>query len=288
MSLKDYYKIAKPGMVYGNLIPLVGGFALGSGGDVHGGLFAATIVGSALGMASGCVFNNWVDHDIDAKMSRTKHRALAAGRLSRRTAFIYGAVLGLLGCVVFALRVNLTALIAGEIGFFFYVVMYSMWWKRTSPWGTAVGSVAGAMPPVVGYLAATGKFDLVAAILFVTMVAWQMPHFFAIAIRHRDDYAAAGIPVLPVVRGTRATKAQMFVYLAVFAFSAPLLAVIGNAGRIYFYVALAAGLAWLALGATGFRLDEKQADLAWARNMFVASLFVIVSLFAAMTISAIV
>lgn len=288
MSLKDYYKIAKPGMIYGNMIPLVGGFALASAGDVRSGLFFTTIAGSALGMASGCVFNNWVDHDIDAKMSRTKSRAVAAGRVSRRAAFVYGSVLGLLGCAVFALRVNLAALAVGAVGFFFYVVMYSMVWKRRSPWGTAVGSVAGAMPPVVGYVAASGKVDIVAVILFVMMVAWQMPHFFAIAIRHADDYRAAGIPVLPVVRGTRATKAQMFVYLAVFAFSAPLLAVIGDAGPAYFAVALVAGLAWLALGVTGFRVDEPKADLAWARTMFLASLVVIVSLFGAMTFSAIV
>ena len=163
-----------------------------------------------------------------------------------------------------------------------------MWWKRRSPWGTVVGSVSGAMPPVVGYVAATGRVDLVAVILFVIMVAWQMPHFFAIAIRHAKDYAAAGIPVLPLVHGMRATKAQMFVYVAVFTFTAPLLAVYGNAGPAYLAVVLAVGLAWLALGATGFRVDSEKGNLAWARNMFVASLVVVVALFASMTISAIV
>src|SRR5512135_3581416 len=130
MSLKDYCRLAKPGMVYGNLIPVIGGFALASRGDVRLGLFAATIVGAILGMASACVCNNAIDHDVDAKMRRTKHRAVAAGRISRRSALVYGMALGIAGAAVYALGVNFAAIAVGAVGFFFYVFMYSMWWKR--------------------------------------------------------------------------------------------------------------------------------------------------------------
>lgn len=290
MSIKSYYELAKPGMVYGNAIPLVSGFVLASGRDLHPGAFLATLVGASLGMASGCVCNNYVDRDIDAKMRRTKHRAVASGRISGRAALAYGAALGIAGAAVLTLGANVAATAVGAVGFFFYVFMYSMWWKRRSPMGAAFGSVAGAMPPVVGYVAASGKIDVVAAILFATMVAWQMPHFFAIAIRHADDYAAAKIPALPLVRGIRATKMQTALYIAAFIVVAPLLSVFGHAGRAYFAVTLLAGVAWLGLGLWGFRIPDgdKDANGAWAREMFIASLVVMIALFLTMAYASVV
>ena len=287
-SLKAYYGIAKPGMVYGNAIPFIGGFALAARGDFRPPVFLAALAGLSLVMASGCVFNNLIDRDIDAKMGRTKDRALASGRVPARSAAVYGLILGLAGFGLLASFVNLAALAAAALGFFFYVFMYSLWWKRRSPLGTAVGSVAGAMPPVVGYAAASGRIDLAAFLLFAIMAAWQMPHFFAIAIRRKDDYAAAGVPVLPLVKGVRATKRQTLVYIVAFTVLASSLTLFGYCGYAYLAVALALSLAWLALCLAGFRIPEGDARNAqWARRMFFFSLLVMIALFAAIALSAV-
>lgn len=289
MSLKNYYEIAKPRLVYGNLVPLISGYILATGGMVRFWPFAAALVGASFGMASGCVFNNVIDQDIDAKMRRTRHRAVPAGHISSMAALIYGAVLGAVGLVIMVRYVNLVATAVGALGFFFYVFMYSMWWKRRSTLGTAVGSVAGAVPPVVGYAAASGKIDAAAIILFAAMVAWQMPHFFAIAIIHADDYSAAGIPTLPIVRGMRSARTQMLLYIVAFVILSSLLTAFGYAGYAYLAIVLALGFAWLALCLTGFRIgiEDDKANVAWARKMFVSSLVVMVGLFVTIAVTSV-
>lgn len=293
MSIKNYYKIAKPGMVYGNAITVIGGFILASGGIIRMWSFVAALVGISLVIASGCVFNNYIDRDIDAKMERTKSRPLVTGRISERNAFIYGAVLGLIGFFVLVLYTNLLATVIAALGFFFYVFMYSMWFKRRTMYATLIGSIAGAVPPVVGYAATSGRIDAAAVILFAIMVVWQMPHFFAIAIRGADEYAAAKILAMPVVRGVRATKIQMFFYIIAFIVIAPFLSIFGYTGRAYLSVALLLGFAWLALCLQGFRFPDtptgtvSAANVRWAREMFLASLIVLVVLFSTMAVGAI-
>ncbi|HVO28499.1 MAG TPA: heme o synthase [Candidatus Paceibacterota bacterium] len=282
--VKEYYSLAKTGLVLGNVISVVGGFALGSPGAIDPGRLLATAAGIALVMASGCVFNNYLDRDIDAKMPRTKDRALAAGRVSPRAALWYGTALGFAGFLILAAWTNLLAADVAFLGFLVYVWAYTQWSKRQSPAGTFIGAIAGATPPVVGYAAAGGRLDIAALLLFLILVLWQLPHFFAIAIRRREEYAAAGIPVLPVARGVAATKIVMLASVGGFTVVAPLLAPPGYAGLPYFWTAVLLGLGWLAAGLFGIRAaDEKR----WARTMFVISLAVLVLLFAAMTASAI-
>ncbi len=289
MQMRKYVEIMKPGIVFGNVIPVVSGYLLAArGGDLRWGAFAATLAGSALGIASACVFNNVIDREADARMERTKHRAIVKGHVSVPAALVFGSVLGFLGSAILFLAAGFAPLAAGAVGFFFYIFMYSMWWKPRSPIGTAMGSVAGAMPPVVGYVAARGGFDLMSVVLFGIMVAWQMPHFFAIAIRRKDEYAAARFPVLPVVRGVRATKVQMLLYIAAFTLLAPLPAVIGGAGTAYLVVSLLLGVSWLALCLEGFRIPEGgKKEIAWARGMFDLSLAVMIALFATMALAAV-
>lgn len=290
MSLRNYYEIAKPRMVYGNLVPLISGYVLATGGVVRFWPFVATLVGSALGMASGCVFNNVIDQDIDAKMRRTKNRAVPAGHISSTAALVYATALGAAGFTILVVYVNPVAMAVGALGFFFYVFMYSMWWKRRSTLGTAMGSVAGAVPPVVGYVAATGKIDTAAVVIFAMMVAWQMPHFFAIAIRHADDYVAAGIPALPLVRGMRAAKVQMLLYVIAFIVLSTLLTAFGYADYAYLVIVLALGLVWLGLSLKGFAVPDKnkEANVAWAKEMFVWSLVVMVGLFVTIALTSVV
>lgn len=290
MPFRDLYRMTKPGLVYGNLIPVIGGYVLGAGGRLDAAPFAATLAGMAAIMGSSCVLNNVIDADIDLRMRRTHDRAVPAGRVSRGAAAAFGAAVGLTGFALLAWGANPASVLIAAVGYAFYVLLYSVWWKRRSPLGTAVGSVAGAVPPVVGYVAASGQVDIAAGVLFATLIAWQMPHFFAVAIRHAADYAAAGVPVLPVARGIGATKTQMLAYVTAYVLVAPLLTAFGYSGIAYLVATLTLGLCWLALAVRGARIPENDtaATLAWARRMFLLSLLVLMVPFSVMAVEAVI
>jgi protoheme IX farnesyltransferase len=293
--MKHYYELTKSGLVFGNLIAVIAGFLLGArvvqgtGEILSINLFLllATIVGITLVMASGCVCNNYIDRDIDGAMERTKQRALIRGDISAPAALAYGALLGAAGFIILFYFVNALATLAALAGFIFYVFVYSAWGKRRTVYGTFIGAIAGATPPVVGYAATSGRIDAAAFILFLIMLVWQMPHFFAIAIRREDDYAAAAIPVMPVKYGIRRTKFSMLVYIIEFTAAAALLFVFGYAGLTYLVIALVLGAAWLVLCLRGFSVSGGPANKIWAKEMFFLSLIVMVTLFATIAIGAI-
>ena len=232
------------------------------------------LTGLSLVIASACVFNNYIDREIDAKMARTNQRALVRGAISVRAAIIFGSILGVAGAAILGVFTNLLTLAISLFGFFAYVVLYGIW-KRRSAIGTVVGSISGAVPPVVGYVAVTGRLDVAAGILFLIIVLWQMPHFYAIAIYRLSDYTAANIPVLPSKQGIRATKIQMLAYIVAFTVAAASLYLLGYAGVAYLVVTLMLGLVWLALGLSGFAAAN---DTLWAKQMFKYSLVVITGL----------
>ncbi|MBA3757677.1 protoheme IX farnesyltransferase [Candidatus Saccharibacteria bacterium] len=269
--LKPYYLLAKPGIIRGNAITATAGFFLASKGNIDFSLYIAMLGGLSLTIASACVFNNYIDRDIDSKMARTKKRALVSGTISVTSALIYALILGIIGAALLALFINLITLAIALIGLFFYVVAYG-YFKRHSVYGTLVGSISGAVPPVVGYTSVSGSIDLAAAILFLILVMWQMPHFFAIAIYRFKDYRTAGIPVLPVKKGLLNTKINMFVYIVAFIFTCLALGIFGYTGFTYLLVVLALGFFWLRLGLQGFGAAD---DRAWAKKMFKSSLLVI-------------
>lgn len=266
--LKTYYQLIKPGIIRGNVITAAAGFLLASKGNIDLPLLLATLIGISLVVASGCVFNNYIDRDIDRKMSRTRNRAIAAGELSAAHALIYGSLLGVAGTAILALFTNLLTVMIALIGFFFYVVVYSIG-KRSSVYGTLIGSVSGAVPPVVGYSAASGSIDTAAVILFLVLVFWQMPHFYAIAIYRLSDYKAAGIPVLPAVKGMHRTKIEILLYTILFTVTTMMLSVTGYTGIAYLIVMTVIGLAWLVIGVQGLKLYDNE---QWARSMFRYSL----------------
>jgi protoheme IX farnesyltransferase len=247
------------------------GFLLGARGQAHLGLLAAMLVGLSLVIASACVFNNYLDRGIDAVMARTKRRALVSGAVSGPAALVYGAVLGLAGLALLVAYTNALTVAIGLVGFIDYVALYG-WAKRHTVHSTLVGSVSGAAPIVAGYCAATGRLDTGAALLFVILVAWQMPHFYAIALYRGADYAAAKLPVLPLVHGVRAAKQQIMIYIVVFAVATLALAAYGYAGWVYAIVMTAAGLVWLRLAWQGFRAAS---DERWARRLFRYSLIIL-------------
>jgi protoheme IX farnesyltransferase len=270
--IKTYYNLAKPGIIYGNAITAIAGFFLASKWHIDWRLFGAMLVGISLVMAAGCVLNNIADRKIDERMERTKNRALAMGRVTIFNAIVYATVLALVGFLLLYFFTNLSATLIALVGLIFYVAIYTPL-KPRSVYATLVGSIAGAVPPVVGYLAVTNKFDLGAILLFVVLVAWQMPHFYSIAIYRLNDYAAAAIPVLPVKKGTQTTKVYILIYIVIYIIMSALLTFFSYTGYIYLTVVGLLGILWLGFAVKGFQAHND--DPVWARKMFRFSLMVL-------------
>lgn len=278
--VKKHIVLTKPGIILGNIITTGAGFALASRGNVDYFLFVMTLLGLSSVIASSCVFNNLIDRHVDAQMARTKNRGLATGEVSCQSAIILGVVLGLFGAWILFSYTNLLALLIALAGFVIYVFPYSFGKYRTS-YGTLIGSIAGAAPPLVGYCAVTNSFDLGAFLLFLIVVLWQMPHFYAIAIYRFHDYHRAGVPVLPVKQGIRTTKMHMVFYASAFIIAALMLTLLNFTGYIYFGTAAILGLLWLWQCLKGFKCQN---DAVWARKVFLFSLVVITGLCLAMAI----
>lgn len=273
--IKTYYMLTKPGIILGNVITTASGFALASKGHIEYGLFFVTMLGLSFVIASAGVFNNYIDRVIDAKMVRTQGRALAKGLISIKNAIIFAIFLGFIGVLILSFTNLLTVLIAAT-GFIVYLVLYAFL-KYRSFYGTLVGSIAGGVPPLVGYCAVSDRLDEGALLIFMILVLWQMPHFFAIAIYHYDDYAAVSIPVLPVKKGMYITKIHMLLYIIAFVFTSLLLTVTGHTGYIYGIITGLLGLTWLALCINGFNIEASE-DRLWAKQMFRYSLVVILGI----------
>ncbi len=266
-----YLKLTKPGIIIGNAITAIGGFALASKGDFKVGLFLAAIGGLSLIVAAGCVANNYLDREIDKKMERTQRRPLATGSISTTNALIFAIILGTLGSALLFFFTNVLALFIALFGFIIYVFFYTFFKYRTT-YGTEIGSIAGGVPPVVGYCAVSHQLDGGAFLLFLIIALWQMPHFFAIALFRSKEYAAASIPVLPLVKGVHPTKVRMTFYTLAFFASALLLPFFGYTGYAYLGVALILGLGWLWLCLQGFKAASSE---KWAHKMFRFSLIVV-------------
>ena len=272
--VKTYLALTKPGIIAGNSITAVGGFILASKGSVNPWLLLATLTGLSLVIASACVFNNCIDRQADGKMARTKDRPLVKGLVTPKQAMLFGATLGLIGILFLTFYTNLLTAFIALIGFFVYVLLYSFS-KYHSTHSTLIGSIAGAVPPVVGYTAVNNQLDLAALILFAMIVLWQMPHFYAIAINRSGDYAAADIPTLPLKKGMQTTKIHMLLYTAAFTLVSCLLSVFGYLGYAYLTAAISIGTAWVLLSIKGFKATD---DKAWARKMFLFSLIAVTAL----------
>ncbi len=271
--LKAYYYLTKPGIIYGNLLSTSAGFFLASRGHIDLWLLLAVLAGTALGIGSGCVLNNYIDRDIDKKMARTKKRALASGTISGPSALLFATILGFLGFLILILFTNMLVVLAGLIGVIFYVILYGAA-KRRSTLGTVVGTIPGAMPLVAGYLAVTNRVDSGALLLLLIMALWQLPHFYAIAIFRLKDYVAANLPVMPVKRGIKTTKRYILWCIVGYAAAIPLLTIFGHTGYTYLLVMTGISLVWLWKGWQGLQDVE---DTAWARHMFKFSLIVLLT-----------
>lgn len=282
-TLKTYYDLVKPGIIYGNAITCAAGFFLASGGYPDYARLAFTLVGLSLVIAGGCVFNNYIDRDIDARMERTKNRAFVVGNVSISYALLYAIALVFAGFGLLIFYVNHLAASLAFLGFVIYVFVYSLWAKRKSVYATHVGALAGAIPPVVGYVAVTGAFDTGAIILFFILALWQIPHFFSIVVRRAEDYQSASVPALPLKRSERETNIQILLYIALFMFAAAALTELGYAGVWYLTVALICSAAWFAVAARGFIAADRK---KWARHAFLVSLVVLLAVSIGMSLDA--
>ncbi|MDB5195457.1 MAG: cyoE [Parcubacteria group bacterium] len=279
--MKLYYRLSKPGIVYGNALTALAAFLFASSGHIDIVLLLGMLIGISASIASACVVNNVIDRDIDMHMERTKDRAIPTGRVSIPHALVFALVLAVIGFASLLLFTNLLTFAVTLFGVFVYVGLYTPL-KRVTLHSTIVGALAGAVPPVVGYVAVTNRLDSIALALFLVLVCWQMVHFFAIAIFRIDDYAKANIPVMPVRIGIFRTKVAMTVYALLFGFSVYALALAGGLGLIYEVPLGILSLGWILLSLAGFRTGD---DARWARRMFFYSLVILLAFCAALALS---
>lgn len=280
MKIHAYVNLSKPGIIFGNIISLTGGFLLGSYDGVHWLHGIMLSLGAMLVIASGCAVNNVIDRDIDALMIRTRQRPMVGGAITVTAAIVYAAVSLLAGAGLFYIAAaSLLPLALLMLGYVIYAGLYTFCMKRHSVHGTLVGSIAGAMPPVAGYCAASGSFDGAALLLLLMFSLWQMPHSYAIAIFREDDYRAASIPVLPVVYGISTARRHILFYMIAFMVVAPALTLFGYAGKFYLFASTLGSAYWLWLGIQGFKAKD---EVQWARRVFIASIILVTVLCVAM------
>jgi heme o synthase len=242
----------------------------------------AVVLAITAGAGAAGALNMWYDADIDAIMSRTAMRPIPRGRVSRFEALVFGLVLGVFAVAVLTLAANLTAaaLLAGTI--LFYVVVYTAWLKRSTRQNIVIGGAAGALPPVIGWAAATGDIGLEPLALFLIIFLWTPPHFWALALNRADDYARAGVPMLPVVAGRAATTRQILIYSGLMALASELPWVLGFAGSTYGAIAAICGAPFFLLA---FQLNRNAgSDRRAAHRLFVFSIFYLFALFAALLV----
>ncbi|MCS6761524.1 MAG: heme o synthase [Candidatus Devosia symbiotica] len=238
----------------------------------------------AIGAGASGALNMWYDADIDAIMSRTVNRPIPAGRISGGDALIFGVVLSVFSVALLGLATNWIA--AGLLAFtiFFYAVVYTMWLKRSTPQNIVIGGAAGAFPPMVGWAAVTGTISVDSVALFLIIFLWTPPHFWALALCKQSDYGAAGIPMLPNVRGAPHTKLQIFVYTVLLAAAALLPTMLGFAGLIYTAIAALSGSGFLFLAWRLLRTGEDAAMRKSARMLFTYSLGYLFVMFLALLV----
>jgi protoheme IX farnesyltransferase len=270
----DFIELLKPRVMS---LVVFSGFAglMVAPGDLHPVLATVAVLCIAVGAGASGAINMWYDRDIDAIMQRTRKRPIPAGRVDPQEAVSFGIVLAIGAVTLMALAVNWLA--AGLLAFTiaFYVIVYTMWLKRRTPQNIVIGGAAGAFPPMIGWAAVTGQISLASIALFLLIFMWTPPHFWALALYRTGDYAKAGVPMLPVVAGARATKAQMLVYTVLLFPLALAPWALGLTGALYAAAAAILGLLFI-LAAVRVWFDSGERA---ARQMFAFSILYLFLLF---------
>lgn len=281
-KIADLKSLFKGIVLIANVLPVLTGFWLALHFSnttlaANWGVFLLTMVGSTLVMAGALILNNWYDVDIDTVMERTKKRPTVTGNISLKTVLILGIGLSIAGFIVLYFT-TFEAVVYAFVGWFFYVILYTMWSKRKYTLNTVIGSVSGAVTPLIGWTAIAPGYHIVPIVLALILFIWQMPHTFVIAMKKYDEYKAAKVAMLPVVRGFAFTKRQIVVYVACLL---PLPFLLGSLGTVFMIIATVLNVAWLIASLTGFTTKD---DFKWAHMMFLFSVNYVAILFLAMII----
>ena len=278
-TLRDYISLLKLRIVALLDVTAVGVMLPAAHGHPRPAAVLAVLIGLTCAAGGANAINMWFDRDIDAEMTRTRRRPLPAGRIPPWHALALGIGLNVVAFAVLWVGSNLLAAALDLIGALIYVFVYTIWLKRSTPQNIVIGGAAGAMPPLVGWAAATGRLDLTALALFGVVLFWTPPHFWALAQMIKNDYARANVPMLPVVAGEQSAKRQSIVY-AVLTVGASLVPVVtGAAGAIYL-----AGAIVLGLGLVGITLLDLEGKL-WTRRLWTYSMVYLALLFAVFSVS---
>ncbi|MBT2734976.1 heme o synthase [Bacillus sp. ISL-7] len=280
--MTDLKLLFKANVLIANVLPVFAGFWLAlhftnTSFTAHLDLFFLTIFGSTMVMAGALALNNWYDVDIDTVMDRTKGRPTVTGNISLNAVLTIGIALSVLGQILL-LFTTVEAAIYSFVGWFTYVFLYTMWSKRRYTINTVIGSISGAVTPLIGWTAIAPGFQRVPMILFLILFIFQMPHTFAIAVKKYKEYKAAGVAMLPVVRGLTVTKRQMVIYIACL-FPLPFL--LTMLGTTFMVIATLLNVGWLVVCIRGFFTKD---DLKWAHVNFLYSVNYITILFLLMVI----
>src|SRR3984885_12288454 len=279
--LPDFITLMKPRvMVLAVFTALVGLMAAPVRLDPLPGFIAILAIAAGAGAAG--VLNMWYDADIDAVMARTARRPIPRGAVSSAEALVFGVVLAVSAVAVLALALNVLAAALLTCAVVFYVVVYTIWLKRSTPNNIVIGGAAGALPPVIGWAAASGEIAFEPLVLFLVIFLWTPPHFWSLALNRTDDYARAGVPMLPVVAGRAATTRQILIYSALLTVASELPWILGFAGAIYGVIVAICGALFLLLAR---QLNRSiAADRRAAHRLFMFSIFYLFALFAALLI----
>jgi len=274
--ISDYVELTKPKVQ--SLLLLTTIATMYVAGDPSPMLVALTCLGGYLSAGGAGAVNHWFDRDIDARMTRTASRPVPAGRIAPRAALAFGFTLAGLSLLELSLTVNPLAAGLSFAGFLGYVFVYTVWLKRRTPQNIVIGGAAGAVPPLVGWAAVTGSVSGTAVLLFFIVFFWTPPHFWALSLLMKDDYAKVGVPMLPVVRGEAETRRQILLYSALLYAVTQLPFCAGGLGTIYLVASVALGLGFVAGAVRLYR----RADRRSALKLYLYSLAYLALLFCAM------
>ena len=282
-DVADYVALMKPRVMFLVVFTALVGLIAAPDG-IHPVLAVASLICIAAGAGAAGALNMWYDADIDARMARTAARPVPRGRVTPEEARSFGAVLAVGSVICLGVMANwlAAALLAFTIGF--YVFIYTMWLKRSTPQNIVIGGAAGAVPPMIGWAAATGGISVESLVLFLIIFVWTPPHFWALALLRTRDYAKVGVPMLPVVAGASATRLQILIYSLILAPLAMVPAIIGLGGTLYAAAASVLGALFVVMAVDCYRKREGEgADLA-AKNLFAYSVLYLFLLFAVLLV----
>jgi heme o synthase len=282
-DVADYVALMKPRVMFLVVFTALVGL-VAAPVSLHPVLAIASLICIAAGAGAAGALNMWYDADIDAKMARTAARPVPRGRVTAEEARSFGAVLAVGSVICLGVMANWLSAVLLAVTIGFYVVVYTIWLKRLTPQNIVIGGAAGAVPPMIGWAAATGGISLESFVLFLIIFVWTPPHFWALALLRTHDYAKAGVPMLPVVAGPDATRVQILIYSLMLAPLGMTPAIIGLGGTLYAVGASVLGSLFVVMALTCYREREGEVADRAAKNLFGYSVLYLFLLFAALLV----